>query len=62
MGPMVSLAPILERHGPALVTRLFLSQRDGVRITELAGALKDAATADLAAEEADRQWQEWVDA
>jgi hypothetical protein len=52
----------LEGHGAALVTMLFLSRRDGVRITELASALKDAATADLAAEEADRQWQEWVDA
>ncbi len=51
----------LEGHGPALVMRLFLSQQDGVRITELAGALKDAATADLAAE-AGRQWQEWVEA
>jgi hypothetical protein len=44
------------------VTRLFLSWRNGVRIAELAGALRDAATADLAAEAADRQWQEWVDA
>lgn len=41
---------------------LFLSGRDGVRITELAGALEDAATADLEPEEAGRQWQEWVDA
>jgi hypothetical protein len=53
----------LEGYGPALVTRLFLSWRDGVGITELADALKDAATADLEAdEEAGRQWQEWVDA
>ena len=52
----------LEGHGPALAMRLFLSWRDGVRITELAGALKDAATAGLSAEEAGRQWQEWVDA
>ena len=37
---------------------------DGVRITHLADAIKKAATADLAddEEEADRQWQEWVDA
>jgi hypothetical protein len=60
--PVVADDLDLEGHGPALVTRLFLSRRDGVRITELAGALKDAATADPAAEEADRQWQEWVDA
>ena len=61
--PIVADDLDLEGHGPALVTRLFLSRRDGVRITELASALKDAATADLAAEEeADRQWQEWVDA
>jgi hypothetical protein len=60
--PVVADDLDLEGHGPALVTRLFLSQRDGVRISELVGALKDAATADLAAEEADRQWQEWVDA
>ena len=60
--PVVADDLDLEGHGPALVTRLFLSRRDGVRITELAGALKDAATADLAAEEAGRQWQEWVDA
>ena len=60
--PVVADDLDLEGHGPALVMSLFLSLRDGVRITELAGALKDAATADLAAEEADRQWQEWVDA
>jgi hypothetical protein len=60
--PVVADDLDLEGHGPALVTRLFLSRRDGVRITELAGALKDAATAGLAAEEAGRQWQEWVDA
>jgi hypothetical protein len=60
--PVVADDLDLEGHGPALVTRLFLSRRDGVRITQLAGAVKDAATADLEAEEADRQWQEWVDA
>ena len=60
--PVVAGDLDLEGHGPALVTRLFLNPRDGVRITELAGALKDAATADLAAEEAGRQWQEWVGA
>jgi hypothetical protein len=60
--PVVADDLDLEGHGPALVMRLFLSRSDGVRITELAGALKDAATADLAAEEAGRQWQEWVDA
>ena len=60
--PVVADDLDLERHGPALVTRLFLSRSNGVRITELAGALKDAATANLVAEEADRQWQEWVDA
>jgi hypothetical protein len=32
-------ADIPEGHGPALVTRLFLSLRDGVPITDLAGAL-----------------------
>ena len=51
--PVVADDLDLEGHGPALVTRLFLSRQDGVRITELAGALKDAATADLEAEEAD---------
>ena len=60
--PVVADDLDLEGHGPALVTSLFLSRRDGVRITELAGALKDAATAGLDAEEAGRQWQEWVDA
>ena len=69
--PVVADDLDLEGHGPALVTRLFLSRGDGVRITELAGALKDAATTDLAAEEeeeeeeeevVDRQWQEWVNA
>src|SRR5712671_31917 len=61
--PVVADDLDLEGHGPALVTRLFLSRGDGVRITELASALKDAATAGLAAEEeAGRQWQEWVDA
>ena len=62
-GPVVADDLDLEGHGPALVMRLFLSRGEGVRITELAGALKDAATAGLAAaEEAGRQWQEWVDA
>lgn len=60
--PVVAEDLDLEGHGPALVTRLFLSRRDGVRITQLADALKDAATAGLTAEEAARQWQEWVDA
>ena len=62
LDPVVADDLDLEGHGPALVTRLFLSRRDGVRITELAGTLRDAATADLPAEEADRQWQKWVDA
>ena len=44
------------------MTRLFLSWRDGVRITELADAFKEAATADLEAEEGGSQWQEWVGA
>jgi hypothetical protein len=61
-GPVAADDLDLKGHGPALVTRLFLSRRDGVRISELAGALRDAATADLEAEEAGRQWQEWVDA
>jgi hypothetical protein len=58
------VAPDLEPdgHGPALVMRLFLSWRDGVRIIELADALKEDVTAGLEAEEAGRQWQEWVDA
>jgi hypothetical protein len=60
--PVVAPDLELEGYGPALVTRLFLSRRDGVLLTELADALKDAATAGLAAEEADRQWREWVDA
>lgn len=42
--PVVAEDLDLEGHGPALVTRLFLSRRDGVRITQLADALKDAAT------------------
>ena len=41
---------------------LFLSLRDGVRITELADAIKEAATVGLEPEEAGRQWQEWLDA
>jgi hypothetical protein len=60
--PVVAPDLDLDGHGPALATMLFLSRRDGVRITELAEAIKGAATADLEAEEADRQWQEWVDA
>jgi hypothetical protein len=62
LDPVVADDLDLEGHGPALVTTLFLSLRDGVRITELAEALKDAATADLEAEEASSQWQEWADA
>ena len=60
--PVVAPDLDLDGHGPVLVTMLFLSRRDGVRITELADALKEAATAGLEAEEAGRQWQEWVDA
>ena len=52
----------LDGHGPALVMRLFLSWRDGVRITELADAIKEDVTVGLEAEEAARQWQEWLDA
>jgi hypothetical protein len=60
--PLIAEDLYLEGYGPALVTRLFLSWRDGVRITELADAFKKAATADLEAEEGGGQWQEWVDA
>ena len=60
--PIVARDLELDGHGPALVMRLFLSWRDGVRITELADAIKEASTAGLEAEEADRQWQEWIDA
>ena len=58
--PVVAPDLDLDGHGPALVMRLFLSWRDGVRITELADAIKEDVTADLEAEEADRQWQEWL--
>jgi len=61
-GPLVAEDLDFEGHGPALVTRLFLNWRDSVLITELADTFKAAATADLEAEEADGQWQEWVDA
>ena len=60
--PIVAPDLELDGHGPALVMRLFLSWRDGVRITELADAIKEDVTADLEAEEAGRQWQEWLDA
>ena len=60
--PVVAPDLELDGHGPALVMRLFLSWRDGVRITELADAIKEDVTADLEAEEADKQWQEWLDA
>ena len=60
--PVVAPDLDLDGHGPALVMRLFLSWRDGVRITELADAIKEDVTADLEAEEAGRQWQEWLDA
>jgi len=60
--PVVAADLDLAAYGPALVTRLFLSWRDGDRIAELADALKDAATDNLEAEEAGRQWREWVDA
>ena len=45
--PLVADDLDLEGHGPALVMSLFLSPRDGVRITELAGAIKDVDGADL---------------
>jgi hypothetical protein len=60
--PVVAHDLDLEGYGPALVTMLFLSRRDGVRVTELADALKDVATAGLEEEQAGGQWQEWVDA
>jgi hypothetical protein len=60
--PIVAPDLELDGHGPALATMLFLSRRDGVPITELAEAIKGATTADLEAEEAGRQWQEWVEA
>src|SRR5580692_10164279 len=50
--PVVADDLDLEAHGPELVTRLFLSPRAGLPITQLADALKEAATADLEAEEA----------
>ena len=60
--PLVAEDLDLEEYGPALVTRLFLGWRNGVLTTELSDTFKAAATADLEAEEADGQWQEWVDA
>jgi hypothetical protein len=60
--PVVAHDLDLDGHGPELVMRLFLSWRDGVRITELAYAIKEAATAGLEVEEAGRQWQQWLDA
>jgi hypothetical protein len=59
--PIVAPDLELDGHGPELVMKLFLSLRDGVRITELADAIKEAATAALEPEEARRQWQEWLD-
>ena len=60
--PVVADDLDLEGHGPALVTSLFLNWRDGVPIAQLGDALKDDATAGLAADEAGSQWQEWVEA
>jgi hypothetical protein len=60
--PVVAPDLELDGHGPALVMRLFLSWRDGVRITELADAIKEDVTVGLEAEEAAKQWQEWLDA
>jgi hypothetical protein len=60
--PVVAPDLELDGHGPPLVMRLFLSWRDGVRITELADAVKEDVTAGLEAAEAGRQWQEWLEA
>ena len=60
--PIVAPDLELDGHGPVLATMLFVSGPDGVPVTELADAIKVATTADLEAEEAGRQWQEWVDA
>src|SRR5579859_4897111 len=60
--PIVAPDLELDGHGPALVMRLFLSWRDGVRITELGDAIKEDVTAGLEEDEAGEQWQEWVDA
>ena len=50
--PVVAPDLDLEGHGPALVMMLFLSRRDGVPITDLGDAIKDAATAGQATEQA----------
>ena len=60
--PVVAHDLNLDGHGPELVMGQFLSLRDDVRITELADAIKEAATVGLEPEEAGRQWQEWLDA
>jgi hypothetical protein len=60
--PVVAPDLELDGHGSALVMRLFLSWREGVRITELADAIKEDVTVGLEAEEADKQWQEWLNA
>jgi hypothetical protein len=60
--PIVANDLELDGHGPELAMKLFLSLRDGVRITELADGIKEAATAGLEPEEGGRQWQEWLDA
>lgn len=60
--PVIAHDLDLDGHGPELVMLLFLSLRDGIRITGLADAIKEAATAGLEPEEAGRQWQEWLDA
>ena len=41
--PVVAGDLDLEGHGPALVTRLFLSRRDGVRIARETGCIRPAA-------------------
>jgi hypothetical protein len=53
--PVVAPDLDLDGHGPALVTMLFLSRRDGVPIAELADAIKEAATAGEEEEEEEEE-------
>jgi hypothetical protein len=61
-GPRVGADLDLTGHGIAMMVELFQSGRAGLPVAELSASLKSAAIAEVPADDAEAQWQEWVDA
>jgi hypothetical protein len=60
--PRVGAELDLTGHGIAMMVELFQGPRAGVPVAELSASLKSAAVAEIPADDAEAQWQEWVDA